>query len=91
MQLRQYIFMIETFFFATAIAFRTWLVQREKTQLIRSMKESELRTLRSQINPHFIFNVISNIQSFILTEDKKVAHTYLNHFAKLMFCVCDND
>ena len=40
--------------------------------------------LRTQMNPHFIFNALSAIQVFILENDKEKASHFLNDFAKLM-------
>ncbi len=44
----------------------------------------EGRFLRSQMNPHFIFNAMSSIQNFILSNENKMAHEYLSKFAKLI-------
>ncbi len=46
--------------------------------------ELEQRLLRSQMNPHFIFNAISSIQSYIIKNKPLVASSYLANFAKLM-------
>ncbi|HEU0125179.1 MAG TPA: histidine kinase, partial [Flavobacterium sp.] len=43
----------------------------------------ERRLLRSQMDPHFIFNALGNIQSMILQKDTIPAVSYLNKFAKL--------
>jgi len=40
--------------------------------------------LRTQMNPHFIFNALSAIQVFILENDKEKAADFLADFAKLM-------
>ena len=42
------------------------------------------RLLRSQMNPHFIFNALSAIQVFILENDKDKSSRFLAHFSKLM-------
>jgi len=39
--------------------------------------------LRSQMNPHFIFNVLGSIQNFMLGNDSKKAAGYLSKFASL--------
>lgn len=44
----------------------------------------ELKALRAQMNPHFIFNVITSIQNFNLNNDSKSAYKYLGTFAKLI-------
>ena len=42
------------------------------------------RLLRSQMNPHFIFNALSAIQVFILENDMEKSSRFLSDFAKLM-------
>ncbi|WP_100803617.1 histidine kinase [Ulvibacter sp. MAR_2010_11] len=44
----------------------------------------KLKTLRSQMNPHFIFNALNAIQFFITSENKKSAVIYLSVFSKLI-------
>ena len=44
----------------------------------------KLKTLRSQMNPHFIFNALNAIQYFITSENKKSAVIYLSVFSKLI-------
>ncbi len=46
--------------------------------------------LRKQMNPHFIFNSLNSIQSFILQNDKLSANIYLSKFAGLMRSVLEN-
>jgi sensor histidine kinase YesM len=44
----------------------------------------EQRLLRLQMNPHFLFNSLTAIQSFIFKNNPKEAGKYLSKFAKLM-------
>ena len=44
--------------------------QRLKTELITSNQASELALLRSQINPHFLFNTLNNIYSLVKKHSK---------------------
>lgn len=76
--------LIEIFCFSIALAYKTWLSQRTRNQLLRSIKESELRTLRSQINPHFIFNSLNSIKAYILKDRQLEASEYLTDFSTLM-------
>jgi len=64
----------------------TQLLKREqvKTQYEKLLLGSELKLLRAQMNPHFIFNAINSIQSFILKNQPLEANKYLSKFAKLM-------
>lgn len=54
--------------------------ERLKTKVI----SSELKALRSQMNPHFIFNSLSSIQSKILNDETKEAYSNLSAFSKLL-------
>ena len=52
--------------------------------LKEELARSEMRALRSQMNPHFIFNAINSIQHYVLTNEKELANKYLVKFSKLM-------
>lgn len=49
-----------------------------------SLLYAELRVLRLQFNPHFLFNALASIQQFVLKADTKRANHFLLRFAKLM-------
>ncbi len=55
-----------------------------KTAVNKRFAELELKALQAQMNPHFIFNALTAIQSFILRNDTQTANTYLTQFSKLM-------
>jgi len=48
------------------------------------------KVLRSQMNPHFIFNSLNAIQSYVLKNDSELAVKYLNSFAKLIRMILDS-
>jgi sensor histidine kinase YesM len=54
--------------FAVAIKLlkRWWLKQKETEQLTREKISAELQLLKAQVHPHFLFNTLNNIFSFIL-------------------------
>lgn len=56
----------------------------------RQLLEIELKALRAQMNPHFIFNSLNSIQTFILKENKVAATDYLQKFSKLIRMILDN-
>lgn len=56
----------------------------KKEKLRKQMAELELQALRSQINPHFIFNSLSAIYQLIQSKQNTEASQYLNKFSKLI-------
>jgi tetratricopeptide (TPR) repeat protein len=64
--------------------------QREKVIAEQQKSLMELKALRAQMNPHFIFNAINSIQHFILKNDPDEAQKHLNKFAKLIRKVLEN-
>ncbi len=60
------------------------LDQLEKQTLKTNVLESELKALRSQMNPHFIFNSLNSIQDLVLKEDTDASYDYIVLFAKLV-------
>ncbi|WP_421750462.1 sensor histidine kinase [Croceimicrobium sp.] len=61
-----------------------WQRREERLRLENDLLEMERKALRLQMNPHFIFNALDSISSFIFKKDPKMAVRYLNNFAKLM-------
>ena len=49
-----------------------------------------LKSLRSQMNPHFIFNALNSVNSFISKNDERSANKYLADFSRLMRMVMEN-
>ncbi len=50
----------------------------------------ELKALRAQMNPHFIFNSLNSIQHFIVKNNDGQAIKYLNKFARLIRMILEN-
>lgn len=63
---------------------------RYKVEIAQKIVETELKALRAQMNPHFIFNCINNIDAFVQNNDRHNATVYLNKFAKLLRNVLDS-
>jgi sensor histidine kinase YesM len=55
----------------------------EKILLEQSLSKSILTAIKSQMNPHFFYNALNTIQSYIFTNDKRNASNYLSKFSKL--------
>ena len=49
-----------------------------------------LKSLRTQMNPHFIFNALNSVNSYIAKSDEKSANKYLSDFSALMRSVLEN-
>jgi len=65
--------------------------------VIRSFKEKRkanqllaLKSLRGQMNPHFIFNALNSVNHYISQNDERKANRYLSDFSKLMRMVMDS-
>ena len=58
--------------------------QVETQKLKASLLDTELKALRSQMNPHFIFNSLNSIQDLILKEDTDGSYDYVVLFANLV-------
>lgn len=58
--------------------------ENEKHQLSYDLMEQKIKVLRSQMNPHFIFNSLNTIQQFIITNNNGLAELYLSKFSKLL-------
>lgn len=56
----------------------------EKAQVDKELIFYQLENLRSQMNPHFIFNALNSIQEYIVTNEKVNASAYLVKFSKLI-------
>jgi sensor histidine kinase YesM len=52
--------------------------------------EMEMKALRAQMNPHFIFNSLNSINKYILRNDQVNASRYLTRFARLIRLILDN-
>ena len=82
--------MADGLFLSLGLGYKQFLLRKEKEKVLRKNLELEFSSLRSQMNPHFIFNCINNIDSFIYSNDKYNASLYLNKFAKLIRNVLDS-
>ena len=56
--------------------------RRQRERLEAEMVKAELKALRAQINPHFIFNALASIQRYVLKNDALTANNYLTKFSK---------
>jgi sensor histidine kinase YesM len=57
---------------------------QKRLALEKQYRDSELKALKAQMNPHFIFNALNSIQEYIILSQKNLAGDYLGKFADLM-------
>ena len=67
--------------------------RNKQEQLLKKQREIELQQalMRTQMNPHFIFNAMSVIQSYIYDEDISNSSKFLIHFSRLMRLILENN
>jgi sensor histidine kinase YesM len=62
------------FLFCGVRLFRGWLKDKQRQmELEQQTLESELKMLRSQVNPHFIFNTLNNIDSLVYIDQERAS------------------
>ncbi|MBC7935747.1 MAG: histidine kinase [Rhizobacter sp.] len=65
--------------------------QRAKlADINQQLAEVQLAALRSQMNPHFIFNALNSIKKFVIANEPANAEKYLGKFSKLIRSILDN-
>src|SRR5450432_92507 len=81
------------------IIFRNFSLKRNNDVLQNKKKQAELQqqaaelkmqTLRTQMNPHFIFNSLNSINRFILENNKPNSSRYLTKFSRLIRMILQN-
>jgi len=68
----------------------TYFLVKNIRQKQKSNSLIRLASLRSQMNPHFIFNSLNSVNRFISENDEVKANSYLANFSKLMRSVLNN-
>lgn len=66
------------------------LIRQNRINTLNTKIELEQKLLRSQMNPHFIFNVITSIQNYIYKEEPQEAANYLSSVFKLMRSIIES-
>jgi two-component system, LytTR family, sensor kinase len=64
--------------------------QKEMEQVTMAYRKSQLMGLKSQINPHFLFNSLNSLSSLI-SEDEEAAEKFLNELSKIYRYMLRND
>ncbi|MEM7163064.1 MAG: two-component regulator propeller domain-containing protein [Bacteroidota bacterium] len=64
--------------------------EKIKQDFQTQLHEVEMKALRAQMNPHFIFNSLNSINHFIIKNKKELASEYLTKFSRLIRLVLQN-
>lgn len=68
-----------------------WLYNRRRTAEFRAgVADTEMKALRAQLNPHFIFNSLNSIGHYMRTHEIDAAERYLAQFGRLMRDILEN-
>ncbi|MEG2318298.1 MAG: sensor histidine kinase [Rikenellaceae bacterium] len=74
----------------TTLALRDYDDNEAHTKLLAEKNEMELRFLKMQINPHFLFNALNNIYSMSVTEDKNSPEAIMRLSSMLRYILDNN-
>ncbi|WP_108424882.1 tetratricopeptide repeat-containing sensor histidine kinase [Flagellimonas amoyensis] len=72
------------------MAFTAFLYYRSNRQQKLANNLLALKSLRTQMNPHFIFNALNSVNNFIAKSDERSANRFLSEFSVLMRSVLEN-
>ncbi|MEO9966601.1 MAG: histidine kinase [Reichenbachiella sp.] len=72
------------------VLFGSVLIYRNAKKIKKTGQLLALKSLRTQMNPHFIFNALNSVNQFIALNDERAANKFLAEFSKLMRMVLDN-
>jgi LytS/YehU family sensor histidine kinase len=64
--------------------------KRRKERFEKEAATLETQALRSQMNPHFIFNALNSINAYVQQNDQESASNFLTKFARVMRSVLEN-
>jgi hypothetical protein len=79
------------------LAFLVWFIFQSRLKKIRrsayvksKLSDLEMKALRAQLNPHFIYNALNSIQSLISSGKQKDAMRYVSKFGKLLRLILEH-
>ncbi|EDP97458.1 tetratricopeptide repeat protein [Kordia algicida OT-1] len=74
----------------TLLVITIYLLYRNSKQQKLANNLLALKSLRTQMNPHFIFNALNSVNNYIALNDERNANRYLSEFSTLMRSVLEN-
>lgn len=90
-----YVVVYSALFLLTGFLLFAWYKRKQKQRIQQQQqltKEAKLKleAVRSQLNPHFIFNALAGIQNLMNKNETVKAHNYLSSFSRITRSVLDN-
>ncbi len=80
---RMWLFIAATTVLVLVLIIGLFVFIRNKKENLQRQEMLKQQLLRSQMNPHFLFNALGSIQNFMLKNETSKAAGYLNNFASL--------
>ncbi len=68
----------------------SYFIYKNAQESKRANQLLALKSLRGQMNPHFIFNALNSVNQFISQNDERTANKFLSEFSRLMRLVLEN-
>jgi tetratricopeptide (TPR) repeat protein len=90
LQQRNYLIITILLFAGLVVTILFLYARQNKFRIQKENLDIEQKLLQIQMNPHFIFNSLQAIQSFILTNRQKESAGYLTSFSRLMRLILEN-
>jgi len=81
---------IEIFIFTLGLSYKSFALLKQNARIEQEVLQLEMKALRAQMNPHFIFNSLGSIQYLIRMDRQKKALKYLSDFSKLLRLVLES-
>ncbi|HLK27206.1 MAG TPA: histidine kinase [Puia sp.] len=91
--MRLLLLVLTIIFFWITISYRIKIIRKkanEKSETVRRIAELEQMALKSQMNPHFIFNCLNSIQHYVIDKDVSGANEFITNFARLIRLTLEN-
>lgn len=65
-------------------------IEQEKSENFKQLAEAELKSLRAQMNPHFMFNTLNAIQDIVINNEEDKVRAYFGDFSKMIRMILQN-
>jgi tetratricopeptide (TPR) repeat protein len=85
-----YILIGVSILFIFIIVFIFLFIRQSRLKMTQDKLILEQKLLRTQMNPHFIFNSLASVQNFIVKQDDTKASIYLSRFSNLVRSILNN-